>query len=113
MTDDRSRDRPLTIRPKAVEDIERQADYLDEHATPAVARRFRIAVMDAVETIREMPEAGSPREVRNPSLTGLRMWPVRKFRKYLLFYITPNESIEIVRLIHGARDLDAILEAEE
>ncbi len=111
-TDETSRHR-VRIRPRAVEDIERHADYLEEHATPDVALRFRSAIMDVIDQIAEMPGIGSPREVNNPRLRGLRMWIVPDFRNYLLFYLTPQGSVEIVRVFHGAQDIKSLLEDEE
>ncbi len=32
----------------------------------------------------------------------------RAFRKYLVFYIPRSDGIEVVRVLHGARDLPAI-----
>jgi len=37
------------------------------------------------------------------------VWPVNGFRRQLIFYISTNETIEIVRLLHGARDVDSLL----
>jgi toxin ParE1/3/4 len=105
--------RQVSIRPRAIDDIERCTDYLEEHASREVALRFRSAIMQAVAQIEAMPSAGSPRSVRNPRLAGLRMWIVPGFRNYLLFYLTPGGGAEIVRLFHSAQDVHNILEAEE
>ena len=113
MSHDETPKRPVSIRPRAIDDIERCADYLEEHATPEVALRFRSAIMEAVAQIEAMPGAGSPRRVRNPRLSGLRMWIVPGFRNYLLFYLTPSGGAEIVRLFHGAQNVNNLLEAEE
>ena len=48
--------RPVTIRPRAIEDIEQCAAYLEEHAAPEVALRFRSAIMQAVAQIEAMPD---------------------------------------------------------
>ncbi len=101
------------IRPRAVEDIERHADYLEANAEPDVAFRFRAAIMNAVDQIAFMPGAGAPREVQNPRLSGLRMWIVSEFRNYLIFYITPDGGIDILRVFHGAQDIRSILADEE
>jgi toxin ParE1/3/4 len=41
------------------------------------------------------------------------MWLVKGFEKYLIFYRTTDELVEIVRVLHAARDIDGILSAEE
>jgi toxin ParE1/3/4 len=55
---------------------------------------------------------GSVRTFQAPRLTGLRVFPVRGFPKHLIFYRQVADGIELVRVLHGARDVAAIL-AEE
>jgi toxin ParE1/3/4 len=43
----------------------------------------------------------------------LQKWVVRGFEKHLIFYLEGDEYIEIVRLIHAARDISQILAEEE
>jgi toxin ParE1/3/4 len=38
----------------------------------------------------------------------MRWHSVRGFRKYLVFYIPRSDGIEVVRVLHGARDLEAL-----
>lgn len=113
VSDDESRLARVQIRPRAVNDIERHAEYLEDNAPPDVALRFRIAIMDAIDQIAFMPTAGSPREAKNTLLRGLRMWVVPGFRNYLVFYLTPQDRIEIIRVFHGAQDIKNILDEEE
>jgi toxin ParE1/3/4 len=56
---------------------------------------------------------GRQRETTNPNLADLRQWPVPGFEKYLIFYRPAEDGIDVVRVLHGARDLDAILDEEE
>ena len=113
MSSDDTPQRQMIVRARAAADIEKCAEYLEEKATPETALRFRSAVADALNNIVFMPGAGSPRKVRNPALPGLRMCAVPNFRNYLLFYITPAGNVEVIRLLHGAQDVNNILEAEE
>lgn len=59
-----------------------------------------------------MPGIGSLREITNPAMTGVRSWPIRGFSGYLIFYRPTSDGIEVIRVLHGARDLDTILEGE-
>jgi toxin ParE1/3/4 len=43
-------------------------------------------------------------------LEGLRVFPVKGFANYLLFYKPLPRGIELVRVLHGARDIPSILE---
>jgi len=75
-----------------------------------VALRFIEAVDAAFRRLADTPEIGRLREFRNQRLAGLRSWPVPGFEKHLIFYRVDEESVEIVRVVHGARDLALALE---
>jgi toxin ParE1/3/4 len=51
--------------------------------------------------------------VSNPRLEGLRKWSVKGFEKHLIFYLSFDDYIEIVRILHAARDIEVILEQQE
>jgi hypothetical protein len=40
---------------------------------------------------------------------GIRVWSVKGFSSHLIFYRPFEGGIEIRHLIHGARDIDAVL----
>jgi len=56
---------------------------------PAAAQRFLDEAEKAFARLAEFPEIGSPRTVSDPSLAGLRLWPVPGFEK---FRICPGGS---------------------
>jgi toxin ParE1/3/4 len=74
---------------------------------PHTADAFLNAIEEASSLLSAAPEIGSPRYFSHPELQGLRFLPLRRFEKYLLFYRTLEEEelVEIVRIVHGARDL--------
>jgi toxin ParE1/3/4 len=47
-----------------------------------------------------------------PRLADLRRWPVSGFPNHLIFYQPTEGGIEVVRVLHGARDLATMLENE-
>jgi len=55
---------------------------------------------------------GPARVFRNPRLRDLRIWPIRGFEKIVIFYRPIEGGIEVVRVLHGARDVKGILEEE-
>jgi len=59
-----------------------------------------------------MPHMGPARVFRNPRLRDLRIWPIRGFEKIVIFYRPIEGGIEVVRVLHGARDVKGILEEE-
>lgn len=72
---------------------------------PATARRFVIAVEAAFQRLRKMPEIGAPRRSARRELQGARIWPVPRFRVYLILYRVLGDVVEVVRVIHAAEDI--------
>lgn len=60
-----------------------------------------------------MPRMGRPRQFRNPQMDRVRSWAIRGFEKFLVFYRPTDQGIEVIRVLHGAQDIEAILETEE
>jgi toxin ParE1/3/4 len=52
----------------------------------------------------------NPGRSRDELEEGLRSFPVGK---YVIFYRAIPEGVEIVRVLHGSRDLTAILNADD
>ena len=99
--------------PLARRDIVSAALYLEER-NPAAASRFVRAITDTQILLGQRPGLGVPRDFGGGRLKGLRMHPVQGFKRWLIFYIERPGVIEILRVLHGARDLEALFgEAEE
>ncbi len=57
-----------------------------------------------------MPGMGKICQFTNLQLVDVRQQAIKGFRKYLVFYRPTASGIEILRVIHGARDLAAIFD---
>lgn len=101
----------LDIRPAADRDIAAIAEYLAAHSIHA-AIRFLAATRRALEFLTDNPSAGAAYPLDHPRLTGLRKWSIKGYRKYLIFYVASANAIQVVRVIHGARDLPTLLADE-
>jgi toxin ParE1/3/4 len=102
-----------TIRPAAREDILRQYRYyLIEQNAEEIAQRFLHAVEIAIQQLHSHPHIGSPRIFSNPALAGLRSWPVRGFPAIRIYYLFAEEELRVIRVLHGKRDIHAVLENE-
>lgn len=77
-----------------------------------VADRFLDAVQSATKLLASEPGAGRVREFQSPPAKGIRSWPVGGFQARLICYLITDGGIEIVRLLHGARDIQLLFEAE-
>jgi toxin ParE1/3/4 len=103
---------PVTFRPRAEQDLNDIEEELARRYSPEIATKFIQAANEAWDLLENMPEVGAPRRYRNRKLHGLRMWPMRGFEKYLVFYRALKYSIDVVRVLHASRDIRRILEEE-
>ncbi|MCY7346669.1 MAG: type II toxin-antitoxin system RelE/ParE family toxin [Pyrinomonadaceae bacterium] len=99
--------REITKKPQAERDIEECFVYIGEDNLD-IAVHFLVAVEDGIEQISRNPFIGSIRNFTNSQIKNLRMWSVRDFTDYQIFYKVEEETIEIIRVLHGARDLPNI-----
>lgn len=76
----------------------------------AIAQRFQEAAEQTFQEIARMPETGSPYPLANPRLQGLRCRSIRGFKDRLVFYRSVEGGVEILPILHGARNIAAIPE---
>ena len=93
---------------EAIKDAIDTADYIAAQRNLNASDEFLAAVKEGYRLLALMPSAGSLRDYGNPALTGMRMWPVPRFRNYLIFYLVTQEQVKILRVLHGAQNLEAI-----
>lgn len=95
----------------ADQDVDDIADHIRADNQDA-AVRFVGAVQEAYALLAHYPRAGPARRTRSPRLAGLRHWPLGgSFSNYLIFYLERDFGVEILRVVHGARDLERIIES--
>lgn len=101
----------LAILPRAIEDITEQANYYREQANASLARRWQAAVNSTMRPLRRLPEIGSLMLSDLPSLRRIRRVRVEGFPNHFIFYEFDSEknTIYIVNVLHGARDVDPLL----
>jgi len=99
-------------RPRAQRDLDEIAAYL-QRDSPNVAIRFLERAEETFALLAAMRLIGPGYPSRNPRLQGLRTWSISGFDRYRVFYRPAERGIEVVRVLHGARSIDALLEAEE
>ena len=90
-------------------DVLRIFAYIGEQNMGA-ASRFLAAVKHDLEQLSRMPGMGSLREHRAPRYAGVRSLPLTGFRNYLRFYRPTEATLDALRVIHGARDIDQALD---
>lgn len=91
----------------AEHDVAEIVAYLADD-NPTVAQRFRDALQETATVVLGMPRIGSARVSDMPALKDIRIVPMRDFEKYFVFYRIFGGGIQIVRVLHGARDYPAL-----
>ncbi|MFZ0495497.1 MAG: type II toxin-antitoxin system RelE/ParE family toxin [Methylocella sp.] len=95
----------ILIRPRAQIDLAEIWDFIGEDSQ-ARADSFLDRLDQSFHGL-----AGNPRmgRARGELSQDLRSFPLGR---YVIFYLALADGIEIVRVLHGARDLDAIFHAD-
>lgn len=89
---------------EAGDDLEEIVRFIAQD-NPSAARRFLAKLRREIARIADTPGLGHQRT----DLTDLavRFWPVGR---YLIIYRTEPDAIEVVRVLHGARDVSTLLD---
>jgi toxin ParE1/3/4 len=90
------------ITPTASRDIESILDYLAEKVSFETAERFLEKIDAKFKLLAKFPQIGRRRDGLYP---GLRSVPLED---YLIFYRLAPEGIEVMRVVGGYRDLEAL-----
>jgi toxin ParE1/3/4 len=96
----------VVVRPRALADLADIWAYIAEDSVKH-ADRFAALINSEFRTLARQPLLGRSR----PELaTDLRSFPVGR---YVIFYVPLPKGIEIVRVLHGARDIESVLQDDE
>ena len=103
----------VSYRQAASDDVVRQFRYyLVTLNLPDVAVRFRAAVRQTVQLLQQRPMVGPRYRSGNPRLQTLRTWAVTGFEAIRIYYLLDEDTLRVIRILHGKRDVKRILEGE-
>jgi toxin ParE1/3/4 len=91
------------ISPRASEDLTEIWSYIADGSV-ANADSFIDKLYETMQVLSRQPGSGRHREELAP---GIQSFP---FGRYIIFYRAVTGVIEIVRVLHGARDIENIFE---
>jgi toxin ParE1/3/4 len=98
----------VTFSDAAIADILEQADWYEAQADRSLAQRWEAAVTATLLRITRRPGTGSRCTFTVDELRGTHRMPVAGFAKHLIFYQSRGTEILVLRVLHGARDLEAL-----
>jgi toxin ParE1/3/4 len=93
----------LRISPRASSDLIEIWSYIADDSV-ANADAFIDKMYETIELLASQPGSGRRREELAP---GIQSFPIGR---YIIFYRVVAGAIEIVRVLHGARDIENIFE---
>ena len=96
----------VTRRPLAQADILEIWDYIAED-NPAAADRWVDQLDAQFRLLATQPKMG---RARNELAADVRSFPVGR---YVVFYVSLDAGIDVVRVLHSARDIDAIFHPQQ
>ena len=99
----------LRLTDAAVSDIQEQADWYEQRSGRALAQRWENEITAALIRIQKNPRSGAKCGFSAHELQGIRRMPIAGFPRHLIFYRAEEEEIRILRVVHGARDLESLL----
>jgi toxin ParE1/3/4 len=101
----------ILVSPQADHDLEAVTNYyLDEEGLD-LALRFARAVEQSFALLLSQPDMGNSAHFKKDLLQSVRWFPVgTPFQKYLIFYRRVNEDLEVIRLLHASRGIQAMLD---
>lgn len=97
----------ITISDVAESELEAIGNFIAVD-NPTRADSFVLELLDHCQKLAEQP-------LRYPLISGLEQLGLRRcpYKAYLILYAVDDDVIEIVHILHGARDIDRILVSED
>jgi plasmid stabilization system protein ParE len=95
---------PVFFTGLAEEDLDQIEDHISAH-DPAAAARVRATIVQQSILLGSMPEKGMAlRDSRDEQEKHVRLWPVPRYRNYLILYRIEPERIRVLRVLNAAQD---------
>jgi len=104
--------KPVIASKQALRDVQDALDHYLLEAGVEVAQRFIDDLEEAFRLIERQPGIGSPRYGHELHIADLRSWGLRPF-PHVVLYILRNDALDVLRVLHGARDIPYALTGPE
>jgi len=93
------------------EELVKLSFYLAER-DEETAQRFLDACDETFQLLAKNNLLGSIRNFKDKKLSEVRMWRVKGFNSYLVFYVPTPIGIKILHILHSATDYNRAFENE-
>ncbi|WP_235006797.1 type II toxin-antitoxin system RelE/ParE family toxin [Calothrix rhizosoleniae] len=99
----------LIVKDQATQDLRQLANYILVNGNKDIAVKFLSAAEITFEQLVKTPGMGKVTQLVVSRLGEIRQWRIKDFKEYFIFYRIADANVEILRVLHGARDLADIL----
>lgn len=96
------------VKPKADADLEDYSDYLTDRAVSGMDLRFLEAARETFSLLAAHPQMGWKARLKHRDLGDLRVFRVSGFEHMLILYRPLPMGVEILRVVHGSRNVRAL-----
>jgi toxin ParE1/3/4 len=95
--------------PRVKDDLIAHFAYIAQDKIEPAERLLAVAE-ESFERLAANPSIGLPWKSKKRQFRGIRFYPLPiPYRNYIVFYRTYRQRIEIITVLHGARDLENAL----
>jgi toxin ParE1/3/4 len=94
----------LVWSPASETDLLQLWSYLATQASIAAADEQIRKIRQSCEVLRDWPLSGPARDALIPGMRSVAVTP------YVVFYRVAEDAVEVVRVLHGRRDIEAIFD---
>ena len=101
--------RRVIRRPAANRDLIDIFVYIGRDSEESAMRFLKAAERTFLE-LAGMPRMGIVTSFSDFEDSGLRRWHIRGFENFLIFYRPLEDGIEVIRVLHGAREIERLFE---
>jgi len=104
--------KPVVPRDRANRDVDDAITYYVKKLAGEAALGFVDALEDAYNLLGQHPAIGSSRYAHELGIPVLRSWSLPRF-PYVVFYVEREDHIDVWRVLHGQRDVPALMQEPE
>ncbi len=98
----------MTLSDLAIADILEQAEWYEAQSGVELGMRWEVAVTASLLRISQNSSAGALCSFKADELRGIRRVPLPGFPKHLIFYELKKSKVVVLRVVHGARDIESL-----
>lgn len=99
----------LIVKDRATQDLRQLGSYILVNGNADAAVKFLNAAEVTFAQLAKTPKIGKVTRLVASKWGEIRQWRIKDFPDYLIFYRIEETKMEILRVLHGARDLADVL----